>query len=356
MSKQSLAVSCAVAAVLGILVAGTALAGSLPLPKIGGKIFADLTNLDMENNGVKTPASGTGIDVKRFYLSATEKFDSTWSAKIESDATYNKGHQTDLYIKNAYLQATLSKAFWVQLGDANLPWIPADENLYGFRFLAHTLVDRLHIGTSADWGLHVGGKIRGFSYQVAAVNGNGYKNPTRSKNMDVAARVAYTIQGVTLAIGGYSGKLGKDRYGSTSYHTATRFDAEVAYVRNGVRAGVEYFSANDWPTKQNDPITTNLTDKADGYSIWASYDFTPAWGVFGRYDEAKTNKDTNPSLKDQYFNAGLVWHARSHIDVALAYKHEKVTGGGFVNGGYGALGGTVDGKVDEVGIWTQVGF
>lgn len=361
MSKKSLGVSCAVAAVLGSLCAGTALAGSLPTPKIGGKLYLDMTNIDWTNDGVKQSKSGTGFDVKRFYLSASEKFDSTWSAKIETDATYNKGQQTDVYIKNAYLKATLSKAFWVQVGDANLPWVPFVEDIYGYRYVEHVLVDRLHIGTSADWGLAVGGKAGGIgagalSYQLSAVNGNGYKNPTRSKNLDIAGRVDYQLDGLTFAVGAYSGKLGKDVYGSTTYHTATRFDALAAYVGNGVRLGLDYFSANDWPTTQSNPLTSNVKDKADGYSFWASYDFTRSFGVFGRFDEAKTNKDTYSSLKDQYFDAGLVWHARSHVDVAFAYKHEKVSGGGMIHTAYGNVGGAVEGKVNEVGFWGQVSF
>ena len=353
MSKQSLAVRCAVVLALGSLCAGTALAG-IPAPTVGGKLYADFTNLNMTSDGTKSSDSGTGFDVKRFYLTFNEKFDSVWSAGVTTDATYNKGQQTDVYIKTAFLQATLSKAFYVQLGSANMPWIPFDEGLYGHRYVENTLIDRLHFGTSADWGLHVGGQFAGgkLSYALAAVNGNGYKNPTRSKSVDVAGRVSYVpIPGVTLALGAYSGKLGHDTYGTTTYHTANRFDALVAYVKNGVRAGVEYFTAKDWNN-----VATPASDKADGYDAWASYRFTPMFSVFGRFDEAKTSKDLAPSLKDQYFNVGFAVHPRKDVDVALVYKHEKVNGGGFVNTSYGKLGGLTEGKVDEVGIWTQVVF
>jgi hypothetical protein len=123
----------------------------VPLPTVGGTIFADFTNLDMENDGAKTTASGTGIDVTRFYLTFNEKFDDTWSANITTDATYNSGQQVDVFIKKAYLQAALSKALWGRLGCADLPWIPLVERLYGYRFVEHVITDRLHFGTSADW-------------------------------------------------------------------------------------------------------------------------------------------------------------------------------------------------------------
>ena len=353
MSKPSLAVRCAVVLALGSLYAGSAFA-AIPAPTVGGKLYADLTNIDMQSNGQKTSESGTGVDVKRFYLVFAEKFDNMWSAKIVTDATYNKNQQTDVYIKNAFVQATLNKAFWVRLGDANLPWVPFDEGVYGYRYVENTLIDRLHFGTSADWGLHIGGRFDGgmVSYRVSAVNGNGYKNPSRSKTMDVEGRLTVRpLDGLILAIGGYTGKLGKDQYGTTTYHTANRFDALAAYVKSGLRVGFEYFMANDWNN-----VTTAASDKADGYSAFASYDLTHMWSVFGRYDSAKTSKDLNPNLKDQYFNVGVAMHPRKNIDLALVFKHETVDGGGFVNTTNGNIGGTLNGKYDEVGVWGQVAF
>jgi hypothetical protein len=378
MFKKSLAIPCAVAAALGAW--GTALA-DVPMPTIGGKIFADVSNIDQTNNGTDTAASGTGVDVKRFYLIINENFDSIWSAKLESDATYNSvagstctgsgatlactssttSQQVDVYMKNAWLQATLSKAFWVRLGESDMPWIPFDEGVYNFRFVENTLIDRLHFGNSADWGLHVGGDIAGkvLSYQISAVNGAGYKNPTRSKDMDVEGRVDFQpLPGLVFALGGYSGKLGNDKNGSTAptiYHTANRVDALAAYTNNGLRVGVEYFAANDWTT-----VTKSASDKADGTSVFASYDFTPMVGVFGRWDQAKLSKDLAPGLKDQYFNLGVVTHPIKNVDVALVYKHEKMDGGTSTTATYSTTNGSgfseIDGKYDEIGLWAQVAF
>ncbi len=356
MIKRPFAVPCAIAAIAGTMVTG-AVRADVPMPTIGGTIFADVTNLDMENDGAKTPASGTGIDVTRFYLVFNERFDDTWSANMTTDASYrSSGGATDVFIKKAYVQGTLSKALWGRLGSADLPWVPMVERLYGYRFVEHELLDRLHFGTSADWGLHGGGDVEDqrVSYAVSVVNGSGFKNPTRSKSMDVEARLALAVDGLTVALGGYSGKLGKDPYGSsapTVFHTASRFDALVAYVGGGLRVGGEYFSANNWNN-----VSTAASDKAEGTSIWASYQFTPLWSVFGRWDGAKTSRDLAPNRKDEYFNAGVAVQPNKFVDFALAYKHEKVDGGGLINTAYGNLGGTIDGKVDEVGLWALVSF
>ncbi|HVS76613.1 MAG TPA: hypothetical protein VHE11_06735 [Steroidobacteraceae bacterium] len=366
MFKKSLAVSSAVAAVLGTFGGGAAFA-AVPPPSVGGKIYADLTYLDEKENDTKIAPSGVGVDVKRFYLTFSEKFNDTWSANITTDAAYSSGGgAVDVFIKKAFLQYSLpgSKAFFARLGSADLPWIPFVEDLYGYRYVENTLIDRLHFGTSADWGVHAGGQIDGASYAVSVVNGSGYKNPTRSKSVDVEARLAYApIDGLTVAIGGYSGKLGKDNYAAAAtdtapatYHTANRFDALVAYVNNGARLGVEYFSANDWNN-----VTTAASDKADGYAVWGSYDFTSMYSVFARWDQAKTSKDLNPDLKDDYFNVGFATHPTKGVDVALVYKHEKMDNG-FINSSYGGFSKTLGavpmtrGEVNEVGIWGQVAF
>lgn len=399
MFKKSLAIPCAVAAALGVAGWGIALA-DVPMPTVGGKIFTDLTNIDQQNNGTNTSNSGTGVDVKRFYIIINEKFDDMWSAKLETDATYNSvtastctgsgatlkcssgttSQQVDVYMKNAWLQMTVDPAFWVRLGESDLPWIPYVEGIYGHRYVENTLVDRLKFGTSADWGLNIGGDLIGktLSYQISAVNGNGYKNPTRSKTMDVEGRVSYQMDGFNLALGGYEGKLGQDKYGTNvtiggvstpqTYRTASRVDALAAYVANGLRVGVEYFSTNDWTNGVSDGSdvpefsssgSPNPSDKANGTSVFASYDFTPMWGVFGRWDQAKLSQDLAPGLKDQYFDVGLESHPIKNVDVALVYKHEKMDGGPSADSfstTNGAGFNESNGKYDEVGIWAQVAF
>ena len=326
---------------------------------ISGKMFADLSNVDLANNGVDSAANGVGIDVKRFYLGVTHSFGDIWSVNVTSDFNYvSNDSETQLYIKKAYLQAKLSDAFIARLGSADLPWVPFVEDLYGYRYVENVLIDRLKFGTSADWGLHAGGKVsNGFNYSLSVVNGGGYKNPTRTKSMDVEGRAAFSpMQGLQIALGAYSGKLGKDVEGSLTptLHTANRLDALVAYADGPVRAGVEYFQAKNWSQ-----VTAAATDKADGFSVWGSYNFNPMWGVFARADAAKTSKTLNSDLKDKYFNIGLASHPRKNVDVSFVYKHDKVTGGGVVatsNGNIGSATGSGSGKYDEFGIWAQVAF
>ena len=255
--------------------------------KLSGKLFFDLTNIDQTKNGAKTSASGTGFDVKRFYLSVDHKFDDTWSANLTTDFNYvsNDG-ETNLFVKKVFVQGKFSDALVLRAGSADMPWIPFAEGFYGFRYVENTLIDRLKFGNSADWGVHVGG-VAGdgmFNYAASVVNGAGYKNPSRGKSMDFEGRIGFSpIKDVTIAVGAYSGKLGKETQTVSTFHTASRTDFLAAYAHENVRFGVEYFDAKNWNN-----LLTVASDKANGYSLWGSYGFDNGMSVFTRYDEAKT--------------------------------------------------------------------
>jgi predicted porin len=295
--------------------------------------------------------------VKRFYVSVTHGFDSIWSANITSDAAYSSsGGAVDVYIKKAFLQAKLSDAFVARLGSADLPWVPFVEDLYGYRYVENVIIDRLKFGTSADWGLNANGKVAGglFGYSVSVVNGNGYKNPTRSNSVDAEGRIDFEpLENLTLAIGGYDGKLGQEKERTDTAHTAQRFDALAAYVTKKWRLGVEYFYAKDFSA--NEVLGSGPEDKADGVSVWGDYRVDPRWAVFARYDHAKPSKDVSPDLKDDYLNVGVAARPLKGVDVALVYKYEKVENG-VINTSNGKIGGVGDGKYNEIGVWAQVAF
>lgn len=319
--------------------------------KISGTMYTDFTYLDQKKNGVKTAASGPGLDVKRFYFSVDHKFNDTWSANLTTDFNFiSADGETQLFIKKAYLQGTFAPLATLRVGSANLPWVPYVEDLYGYRFVENTLIDRNlgaggtfaggGFGTSADWGLHLLGDNGLFNYQASVINGGGFRNPTRSNSVDFEGRVGVTpIPGLAVAIGGYEGDLGKDTKTTPALHNAKRVDAVIGYNANNLRVGAEYFRADNWKN-----VTTPLTDTASGYSLWSSYDFGMA-AVFGRYDQIKPSKDLDPSLKDTYFNVGVAFPLTKGVRVAVAYKNDHLRDGK-----------TVDIKTREFGAWGEVKF
>ncbi|KAG1254303.1 hypothetical protein G6F68_010914 [Rhizopus microsporus] len=118
-------------------------------------MFFDLTNIDKTSNGKDTAASGTGLDVKRFYLTVDHKFNDIWSANLTTDFQYSSAiGNTELFVKKAYVQGSFDPAFNLRVGAADMPWIPYVEKFYGMRYVENTLTDRLKYGNSSDWGLH----------------------------------------------------------------------------------------------------------------------------------------------------------------------------------------------------------
>lgn len=319
---------------------------------VSGKMYWDISNINNTRDGVAQQNTGWGFDAKRFYVSVDHRFSNIFSANITTDFNYvSQDSETQVFIKKAYLQANLDPALTVRVGSADLPWVPFNEGLYGYRYLENVIDERDSFGTSADWGIHALGTFLGglVSYQTSLVNGAGYKKLTRSKGLDVEARVNLNYQGFTFAVGGRTGHLGQDVQGSTPHHDATRLDVLASYTANGVRVGVQYMRTNNWST-----VLNASSDSSDGYSAWASYSFLPQWAVFGRYDYVKPSR-LQPNLRDKYFNAGVTYTPAKNVDFSLAYKHDDVDNG-FWSTTNGTIGGLVSGaghhgSYNEVGIW-----
>ena len=333
--------------------------------KISGKAYFNVSNIDQTSTDLagvttKNAQSGTEAELKRFYLSVDHKFSPIFSANLTTDMRYGtNGTSSDVlvYVKKAYLQATLSPEFFVRVGSADLPWVPFVEGLYGYRFVENVMIDRDKFGTSADYGVHIGGTFANglVSYAASAVNGLGYKTLARkSDSIDLEGRISINpIKPITLAVGGYTGKLGKSAANlldTATPHTAERFDALAAYTDGPIRAGVEYFTAKNWNN-----VATVATDKAEGWSAFGSYAFMPQFSVFGRYDQVKPSKDLTPALRDNYFNAGVDYKPLPPLDFAVVYKHDRVTHG-LLSTSNGTIGGPAHGSYDEFGLWGQFVF
>lgn len=370
-----------------------------PNTTVGGQVFLDIGHISNQQNGTDVTPTGTGFDAKRFYLVVDHAFDDVWSANLTTDAQYSSsttagsGGVAEVFIKKLYLQANINDAFVVHAGSYNSTWAPFVESLYSYRYIEKTQTDRLGFATTADWGLNATGKIADsrVTYSVSVVNGGGFKNPTRTKDVDFEARVAIVpVTGLSIALGFYTGHLGQVTQANATFasNTASRFDVAVGYTFEGLRIGGEFFSAKNYKSANAttgllsgpagvvvatnaviaNGITTNpgtvVSDKADGGSIWASYNFSDQLSVFGRYDSAKLSKEVLPGLKDTYAHVGVVYKPNKKVDLALVYKNEKVENGAIgissadANSSYliGGTKATNGGKFNEIGVYAQYSF
>jgi hypothetical protein len=212
------------------------------------------------------------------------------------------------------------------------------------------LVDRSKFGSSADWGLHVGGRLGGerLDYAVSVVSGRGYKNISRSGRMDVEARLAYLPRKEwVFALGAYSGTRGKDLESSPAQHTARRVSAMAAYIGESTRIGVDYFQADDWNT-----VTAPESDTSDGWSAWASHAFDERYTVFARMERASPSRDLDSHAQDRYAHLGLEYAVTEGFDLALVWKQAALDVG--IHDAPGTL--TRNRRSHEIGVWGQVAF
>lgn len=343
--------------------------------KISGRMYFNYSHVAHEVNGIKTgnTDNGGGFNVKRFYLGVDHQFNDVFSGNLTTDVTSIAGVGQALYIKKAYLQAKINPALVIRLGATDMPWIPYVEGVYGYRHIEQTLADRTKFGTSSDWGVHVMGDLAAglISYQVSAIDGGGYRDPHFGKTIDLEGRISAKYKGWNVAIGGYTGKLGKNLVGSAATQTYNRFNALLAYSGKvsemPLTAGVEYFYAENKKFNSTAPLNaTDTADHADGYSLFGSVGFMPKWSVFGRYDFVKPSKVGNNGLKDDYFNVGVQWSPAKIVDLALVYKREQAQNGAFSTGSLqsGVIGCSISaaltctgkGTYDEIGLFGQFRF
>jgi hypothetical protein len=375
--------------------AGAALAAEDGSTSVGGQVFLDVSHISQQQeqkdgSEKDVPPTGTGFDVKRFYLSVDHQFNDIWSANLTTDAQFSSsttagsGGVAEVFIKKLYLQAKINDAFVVHAGAYTTPWAPFVESLYGYRWVEKTATDRLGFANTADWGLNATGKLADnlMTYSASVVNGAGHKNPTRTKDVDFEGRVGVSpISWLTLGAGYYNGHLGQITTANENFasNTATRYDVVAGVNVSGLRVGAEYFNARNYKSASTktgvlggpggvvvapDDTTAVVSDKADGYSTWASYAFNEQFSLFGRYDQSKLSKDVVSGLKDTYYHLGVGFKPTKGIDLGVVYKHEKVDDGvvsiasADANSSY-AIGGTsptTGGKFDEIGLYAQYLF
>jgi len=356
---------------------------------ISGRMYYNLSDVNQKtSNQGKIANTGSAFEIKRFYLGIDHKFNDMFSANLTTDARYNFADKSttapsatvtgtnsgsgsnvndvQLYIKKAYLQAKFSDLLTVRAGAADMPWIPFVDEQNGYRFVDKGVTEnRYTVANSADWGVHALGKYSYFSYAVSVVDGAGYRNPSRSNQMDVEGRVSATVPTAygtfTAAVGGYSGKLGLNQQQvaptpDNTFNTAQRANYLLNYTYGPVRIGGEYYTAKNWANKG---VVTNFTgntkvtgDKSEGSSVWASYQVTPLISVFGKSEFVEPNKAVifpYDMKKDQFYNVGINFEPVKIVDLALVYKHDKTNGNNAP-----VTTGIQSATFDEVGLYGQL--
>ncbi|HWU02737.1 MAG TPA: hypothetical protein VN222_08375, partial [Novosphingobium sp.] len=320
--------------------------------KISGRMYFNFSNINQQASGQKTTGSGTGFDIKRMYIGIDHRFSKVFAFNVTTDVSNVVGSTSNydyaqpssfgspvgrgFFIKKAYMEAKLSPALTIRAGSADLPWVANDENIYGYRHIENTIIDGPY-GTSADWGIHALGNLGKYvDYQVAVINGAGYRNVKVTKSVDVEGRIGVNYNGVFADVGGYTGKRGAAVQGTPTYHTAQRFDAMAGFKNAKFTIGGEYFYAKNWNS-----VATLTEDRGEGFTVFGNYNIKPKWSVFGEYQWVKAQNQASAAgadVRQHYFNVGLQYEPVKILDLALVYKRDAVNNGNYStnNGSYGS--------------------
>jgi hypothetical protein len=360
---------------------------------VGGQAFFDFTNISDHQgqaNG-SDPAvapSGTGFDVKRFYLIVDHQFNDVWSADLTTDAQYASnstvvtgatvtcsggakptgttcptgssvtsitptttavntgGSVTEVMVKYFYVAAKLNDALTVHAGAYAMPWVQYVDGLTGLRWVEKSIGDRLSLLNTSDWGVNASGSFANnlIAYSTSVVDGGGYKNPTRTKYPDFEGRLSTKpFSWLDIGVGYYNGHLGQVTVANENYDeaNATRWDGLVSVNYAGARLTAEYIDAKNYKTVNSiaagvfgtqDVVAGSATaalndDATKGYSLIASYAFTASWQVFARYDNVNLSENVLPNLKDKFYDFGIDYKPLKSLDLALVYKNEQVFNG-----------------------------
>ncbi|MBU0952588.1 MAG: hypothetical protein KKH91_07200 [Elusimicrobia bacterium] len=248
-----------------------------PKAEVGGIIFADYF-YNLTKNAA--PANISCFKLTRLYLTATR----TLTDKSKIKATL-EGTQpvNQLFIKNAFIEFNdVCCNSNIRAGVIPMPWIGYEENILKNRFIAKTFTDIAGVLNSADIGLGFSGKLanKSVDYDLALVNGEGYKTAEVSSDKDIAARVSYeVVSGIKLHAFENIGKetsLGLDR---------NRTIAGVSFEQKKVSAMVYYLAAKD-----------AAVNKA-GFSLFGSYSILSNLALLARFDSFDSNTD---AISDSY--------------------------------------------------------
>jgi opacity protein-like surface antigen len=267
--------------------------------------------------GINEGSNPAAFEVTRAYLGYEFKMSKYFSSKIQIDiGSPNDVSQYSLlrrfaYFKDAYLQYSQGK-ITVRFGIIPLQAFRLQEQVWGHRYIAKTIMDEHGMASSADIGTSANYAIsKVFEMDLTLVNGEGFSSPQTDNSFKTG--LGLNIKPVkNLTVRFYGDFVEKE----TRQFTLVNF---VAYqIDKKLAAGIEYdFKFNDKYEEDHN---------REAFSAFLSYDFNEKFQVFGRYDKIISNitetEDAPWNLdKDgSSIIGGIQYSPISKVKIALNYQ------------------------------------
>ncbi len=299
------------------------------------------------------------FDIGRAYLTLKGPLGDRVSYRVTTDI--KQGGGTDSYkgwfvrLKYGFLQYDLMKpnadgaSAFARLGMLHTMLIDHEENFWP-RYLTNTAVEKYGFFSSADLGVATQFTLPNKLGEIYAdvVNGTGYDNPENNKYKDFQARVTITPLAKsnsilkTFAISpwfSYGGNASVFLTNPTSPITdrldKNRYGIFVGNKDRRLTFGADYAERKDGTDSNTSDVTldniVNTTGQLfDGFVLVRPLEFSQpdtkqSFGVVGRYDHWKPNKDVDGYV--QFIVAGVFWEPTRKVTMALDYQEQSPKSG-----------------------------
>ncbi len=145
--------------------------------------------------------------VKRAYLEVRKYFNNKDNYfRLTTDVYASSDGSSAVRLKYAYLNWRIHPHMQTEIGLVHRPWLDWEEH-HGWlhRDVTNTFIEEktgAHLITSADYGIALKGKVKGFGYMFGIYNGEGYHSPDDDRHFGkaVAGRVNYSFGSFTVAL------------------------------------------------------------------------------------------------------------------------------------------------------------
>ncbi len=316
---------CLLAVVVGLLAAmgsGPAFGQEIDL---GGRAFGDyfyaVSAPDAPQGALSYPVSVPDTDreglhgfvYRRLYLTADVQLSERLDGRARLEA--NDGTGGVPYVKDLWIEWRYSGDHSATVGITPPPAFEIAEDVWGYRSLEKTILDRRGIVSSRDFGLRLDGPLLAdgdVQYAFMYAN-NSDTRSERNRNKRVYGRLSATpTERLTLVAGGDYAEYGDQR------DRSLRLSAFAGYEEEGFRVGLEGYRS-----------ATRLTDATEieelGVSVFGAVPVAPDWALVGRVDWATQEVGGSGDPSESLLLAGVAYQPHPNIEIIPNVWHRTST-------------------------------
>ena len=280
-------------------------------------VYASGDHFDASNVGQSQANTNTGsingLRLSRAYLTVIGRANDKFSGKFTIDEAYADpsaaNGRGNVFVKYLYGIYTPLKNTQIRFGLTETPWIPYEEGVWTYRFLAQTPSDYEGFMPSSDYGVAIVGSLLNklIEYHIMGSNGEGYQAAQNGKGYAASARIGLNLKPFTLNLFG----LDESTHNGIPDYNPKRAIAMLMYSNDILRLAGDYLWADDHITPAD--MQYAKFNHGYGYSFWGFLRIPQEKSirVFARYLYMKPNgSDSYTPVSDKISpatNLGIVY-------------------------------------------------